>query len=100
MVLFVKINNLQVDAKKTWYIMNELIGKSSLYFKFVTDKTEILGETNIVNEFNNFFRGIGFKRAKKIPESSQTFESYMKNVGSEIENKPSSRNELKKMFLN
>ena len=44
--------------------MKELIGKvkinnSSLPFKIITDKTEILGETNIANEFNNFFTDIG-----------------------------------------
>ena len=56
--------------------MKELTGivkikKSSLPFKIVTDKTETLGETNIANEFNNFFTDIGLKLAKKIPESSQ-----------------------------
>ena len=55
--------------------MKELIGKvkvnkSSLPFKVVTDKIEILGETNLVNEFNNFFTDTGLKLAKKIPESS------------------------------
>ena len=35
------------------------IKKSSLPFKTVSDKTEILGETNIANEFNNFFTDIG-----------------------------------------
>ena len=56
--------------------MKELIGKvkikkSSLPFKIVIDKTDILGEKNIANEFNNFFTDIGLKLAKKIPESSQ-----------------------------
>ena len=46
------------------------------------------------NEFNNFFTDIGLKLAKKIPELSQSFESYMKNVSSEMENKPLSINEL------
>ena len=64
----------QGDAKKAWHIMKELIGKvkikkSSVPFKIVINKTEILGETNIPNEFNNFFTDIGLKLAKKIPES-------------------------------
>ena len=64
----------QGDAKKAWRIMKELIGKvkikkSSLSFKIVTNKTEILGETNIANEFNNFFTDISLKLAKKIPQS-------------------------------
>ena len=54
--------------------MKELIGKvkikkSSVPFKIVINKTEILGETNTPNEFNNFFTDIGLKLAKKIPES-------------------------------
>ena len=84
--------------------MKELTGivkikKSSLPFKIVTDKTETLGETNIANEFNNFFTDIGLKLAKKIPKSSQSFESYMKKVGSEKENKPLSISELKDAFF-
>ena len=84
--------------------MKELTGKvkikiSSLPFKIVTGKTEILGETSIANEFNNFFTDIGLKLAKKIPESSQSFESYMKKVNSEMENKPLSINELKDAFF-
>ena len=73
--------------------MKEIIGKakikkSSLLFAALTDKTDILGETNIANEFNNFCRDIGLKLSRKIPESSQRFESYMKSVSSEMENKP------------
>ena len=42
----------QGDAKKAWRIMKKLLGKikikkSPLPFKVVTNKTEILGETNI-----------------------------------------------------
>ena len=92
------------DAKKTWCIMKELIGKvkikkSSLPYAIVIDETEILGEKNRANEFNNFFTDIGLKLAKKIPKSSQSFESYMKKVGSEKENKPLSISELKDAFF-
>ena len=81
-------------------IMKELIckvkiKKCSLHFKIVTDKTDILDE----NEFDNFFTDIGLKLAKKIPESSQSFESYMKEVNSEMEDKPLSINELKDGFF-
>ena len=75
------------------------IKKFSLPFKIVTDKNGILDETNIANEFNNFFTDIGLKLGKKISESSQPFESYMKNIGSEMENKPLSINEVKDAFL-
>ena len=84
--------------------MKEFIGKvkikkSSQSFKIVTDKTEILGETNIANEFDNFSTDIVLKLAKKISESSQPFETYMKNVNLEMENKPLSINELKDAFF-
>ena len=84
--------------------MKELIGKakinvSSLPPKIATDKTEILGETNTANEFNNFFTDIGLKLAKKIPEPSLPFESYMKNVSSEMKNKLLSINELRDTFF-
>ena len=83
--------------------MKELIGKfkinkSSLPFKTVSDKTEILGEANIANEFKHFLTNIGLNLAKKIPEPSQTLESVMKNVSS-IEKKPLSVNELKDVFF-
>ena len=76
--------------------MEELIGKvkikkSSLPFKIVIDKTDIIGEKNIANEFNNFVTDIGLKLGKKIPQSSQPFEGYMKKVNSEMENKPLSQ---------
>ena len=80
-------------------ISKEKMNKSSLTPKTVTDKTEILGETNIANELNNFFADIGLKLAKKIPEPSQPFESYMKNVSSEMENELLSINELKDTFF-
>ena len=99
-----KFIKFQGDPKKTWCIMKELISKvkikkSSLPFKVVIDKTEIRGEKNIANEFNNLCTDIGLKLAKKIPQSSQPFESYMKKVNSEIENKPLSINELKDAFF-
>ena len=62
--------------------MTELIGKvksnkSSLPSKISTDKAEILGETNITNEFYNIFTNINSKLAKKIAESSQSFKRYI-----------------------
>ena len=70
-----KLIKSEGDAKKTWWIMKELVDKAkinkfSLPSKIVTDKTEILREKNTANEFNNFFTNIGLKLAKKIPESS------------------------------
>ena len=51
-----------------WQYQNQLIFPT--FQTDETDETEILGETNIANEFNNFFTNIDLKLAKKIPESS------------------------------
>ena len=68
-----------------WHVK---INKSPLPFKIVSSKTEILCGTDITNELSDFFTDIGLKLDKKILESSLTFESYMKNVRSEMEKKP------------
>ena len=82
------LNSFYYLNRKILYIGKVKIKKSSLPLKIVTGKTEILGEKNIGNEFNNFFTDIGSKLTKKIPKSSLPFESYMKKaIFSEMENK-------------
>ena len=83
--------------------MKELIGKSgidksSFLQKIVIDKTEIVGETKIANEFNNFFINIGLKLAQKTPQPLKRFESYVNKVNCEMETKPITVNELKEAF--
>ena len=73
-----KLIKFQHNAKKTWSIMKELIGKNKIYKwsfpqKIVIDTTEIVGETKIANEFNNFFTNIGPTLAQKIPQPSRPF---------------------------
>ena len=73
-----KLIKFQSDTKKTWCIMKELIGKngtdkSSFPQKIFIDKTEIVGETKIGNEFNKFFINTGPKLAQKIPQPLKTF---------------------------
>ena len=63
--------------------MKELIGKSgidklSFPQKIVVNKTEIVGETRITNEFSKFFINVGPKLVPKIPQQLKRFESYMK----------------------
>ena len=84
--------------------MKELIGKNKIYKssfpqKIVIDTTEIVGETKTSNEFNNFFTNIGQKLVQKIPQPSKPFQSYMKTVNSELENKKVTINELKEAFF-
>ena len=84
--------------------MKELIRKNKIYKssfpqKIVIDTTEIVGETKTANKFNNFFTNIGPNLAQKIPQPSRPFQSYMKTVNSELENKNVTINELKKAFF-
>lgn len=79
-----QITKYKNNAKKTWEIMKEIIGKT----KIITDSfpKEIVLENNevvsnkkrIADEFNNFFVSIGPKLATKIPSSNKTFHSYLK----------------------
>ena len=52
--------------------------------KVVIDKTEIVSEIEIANEFNNFFTNIGPKLVQKIPQPVKLFESYIDKVKSEM----------------
>ena len=96
----------QISFPKTFlfkFLMKELIGKSgidksSFLQKIVIDKTEIVGETKITNEFNNFFINIGLKLAQKTPQPLKRFESYVNKVNCEMETKPITVNELKEAF--
>ena len=76
--------------------MKELICKSgidkpSFPQKIVIDKTEVVGETKLANEFNKLFINIG-------PQPLKRFEIYISKVNSEMENKPITVNELKAAF--
>ena len=99
-----KISKYKHDAKKTWSIMKELIGKikpkcSNLPTRITVDKVDIFDERKIANEFNAFFTNIGSKLAFKIPNASKTFETYINEPDSIMETKQLSMNELKDAFF-
>ena len=99
-----KLIKFQGNARKALSIIKELNGKNKIYKssfpqQIVIDTTEIVGETKIANEFNNFFTNIGPKLAQKVPQPSRPFQSYMKTVNSELENKKVTINELKEAFF-
>ena len=61
-----KLLQFQGDAKKTWRIMKEVIGKSKLIHstlppKIVINKNVIFEEKHITNAFSSFFINIGPK---------------------------------------
>ena len=66
-----KISKYKHDAKKSWSIMKELIGKikpksSNLPRIITVDKVDIFDERKIANEFNAFFTNIRSKLAIKF----------------------------------
>ena len=91
---------LQGDAKKSWRIMTEVIGKSKLIpstlpRKIVINRNVIFEEKHIANTFNNFFINIGSKLADDIPTATRSFESYVQNTNETMKEGPITSNELK-----
>ena len=89
-----KLLQFQGDAKKTWRIMKEVIGKSILIHSTLPRKIIING-----NALNNFFINIGPKLADDIPTTTRSFESYVQNTNETIKEKPITINELKDAFF-
>ena len=99
-----KILSFKGDAKKTWKTMKELIGKakmneSLLPQKIRVKKTDIFDQEKIATEFNRFFANVGPMLAKQIPESKNTFESYLVKTSAKMQHKSVSINELRDAFF-
>ena len=97
-----KIESLEKKHKRNHKFLKVFSSFYEKYFPLtkvkVIDKTEIVGETKIANEFNKFFLNICPKLAQKILQLVKHFESYMSKVNSEMENEPITVNELKEAF--
>ena len=66
--------------KKTWTLIKQLINKNkkkTLNSKFIHNGKTIMGGTEIVNMFNNFFINIGRNLAKTIPNVSISPTHYL-----------------------
>ena len=77
-----KVSKYKNDAKRTWSIMKELVGKiklkpSNLPRRVTVNEVDAFDEPKIANEFNAFFTNIETKLASKIPNASRTFQSYI-----------------------
>ena len=84
--------------------MKDLIGKakmnkSSLPQKIRVEKTDISDQEKIATEFNQFFANVGPILAKQIPESENTFESYLVKTSVTMQHKSVSMNELRDAFF-
>ena len=81
-----------------------LIGKtrnteSSIPIKLVIEKTEVTEIKDIAEEFNNFFTNVGPNLAKKVPNSSNSFTSFLNQIYSIMEKNSLSINEFKEAFF-
>ena len=99
-----KLLQFQGDAKKTWRIMKDVLGKSKLIHstlprKIIINKNVIFEEKHTANTFNNFFINIGPKLADDIPTATRSFESYVQNTNETIKEEPITINELKDAFF-
>ena len=91
------------NARKTWDVMKEVIGKirnteASSPKKHVFEKKETTKIKYIAEEFNNFFTIVGPRFAKKVSNSSNSFTSFL-NQTHTIKEKKVSINELKEAFF-
>ena len=72
------------NFKKTWSILNNIMGrntkrKNTLPTTFFDDKKSYSSPSDIANQFNSFFTGIGPSLANKIPSSTIPPTHYLKN---------------------
>ena len=80
-----KIVEYKDNAKKSWNVMKELVGKTrksepDLTGWLLINEQAVPGKEKMANEFNNFFTNIGAELGKNIPNASRPFESYIKEV--------------------
>ena len=77
---------LQGNAKQTWRVMKEIIGKAKLLHishlpqKITISKINLVDKGKIANEFKKFFAKIGIELASKIPTAKTTFETYVETM--------------------
>ena len=90
--------------KKTWNIIEEVIGKTNNSgsrppTKLVINKNDVTSGIGIANEFNKFFANIGPELAGKIPTASRTFESFLNKIDTTMPADPITINELKEALF-
>lgn len=99
-----ELNKYRSDIRKTWKILNTLIGKNryknSLPNIIMHEGTEIKDKKGIADTFCNYFSNVGEKQAKSIPKSKQRAGVYLGNKPSQksIYLKPTDPSEIQKII--
>ena len=75
------------NIKQTWKTLNNLLGRNKQtklpdFFKD-EDGNKITDSTNIANNFNSFFTNIGTKRAEKISDPNDDYQSPLNSFNQE-----------------
>ena len=81
----------QSNAKKTWQVIKEVIGKTKLQHStfpkmLLINKIETFDKTSIANNFNKYFTEIGPNLANKIDPSINSYETYLTRSNTIINN--------------
>ena len=103
LILLTVKTSLQNKFKKTWAMMEELIGKATLKSlklprKITVNKADLFEQRKIAHKFNFFFTNVGKNMVSKIPKASTSFEYFVNKSKFVMETKPHSMNELKNAF--
>ena len=97
-----KIIEYKDNAKNTWNVMKELIGKTQksephLRGKLLINEQEVSGKEEM--SLILFFTNIGAELAKNIPNASRPFESYIEKVDRTMPTDSLTINEVKEAFF-
>ena len=98
------ITKYKNDSKKTWQVINEIIGKtklksSNLPRRIIVDNIETYDKKIISEKFNNYFINVGPTLAERIPPSENNFKSYLKENNLYQQEYNLSDDELEKAFF-
>ncbi|XP_065664787.1 uncharacterized protein LOC136086417 [Hydra vulgaris] len=80
-----QINKCKFDSKKTWSIINLIMGREklnspSLPKRIVIENNDIFCQKLISEEFNKYFTNIGPNLVNKIVPTSVSFKTYLKTT--------------------
>ena len=97
------LRKYQFDSKKTWQIMKEINGKLkqkaiNLPKILKIGSNTLSNKNDIAKEFNNFFTNVGPKLAEKIPLVQQSFEDYLSQSETSMDNDELSFEEFETAF--
>ena len=77
---FDKFNAVKSDLKKTWTLVNSILGKKKAVTpKMIIHNDEIIDEPAVIaNVFNNYFSTVGSNVLKSIPDSCNNFSDFLR----------------------